>query len=1146
MKHELKISRLAVVCVLCAAVSGAYGASSVRSLGGSGTYTSAAAAAADGNSGGAASVRGGSLRVTPSSGVSGTTTNISAGNTTGGRVATLPRLSIGHYLGGGTSVSGGSSIRPITPGGSTSGGGSTGGGDVSAGDLDALRGQVDQLERDIEGLRTADDNFSDALLDKQDALTPGDDGYIIIDENTNEIFVDVDALEGALETVAGKDGREVELGSNDTHLLWRYVGESGWRDLIAIADITGPQGPQGEKGEKGDPGEAANLEAYSTTEEMNQAIRAAVDGLAGTYATKTELTNVSSAVDALSGKIGNTAMGTTANTVTGAIAELAGNAGNYENVKYKATVAMWENNKNSDTMYPTAAAVSQAIADATSDIVGSEEIEQFKDDVAGLKAAVGDENSGLVKDVNDLSGAVTALDGEMDTVSQLAGSAASAATGAAESAAQALAGLADKEDKSNKKTTLTNSDTDYPSTSAVTTALADKANVDDIPTTVAELTDASNYVTTTGLDSAIDSAIAEKDFVTNADLAGKADASDVEALGQRVTAAETDIGEINATMGSGELTTSDKTVLGAINELKSKTDGMATDGNFEEMNEKITAMESKLSGKQDVDNLVQVVSEADTTKYPSGAAVYKELETKANASELDTLEQTVGQLDSTINAEGTGLADRVDAANTAASAAQTAAEEAAQTAESVQDSLALKQDVSAREATTITNDETKYPSSAAVTAALAGKADVSALDDYVTNDGLGDALATAGAVTDANMSEKLADYATKSDLSGYATTDALNAKADKATTLAGYGITDTYTSAEIDDKLEAVTVGGMEGMEEILAGKQDKNIPGATNHVVVTDASGNITTTATIGIDKVTDLQTSLDAKADAATVDGLTESVGDLQTTVKGEDGTGGLVQQISELTTNVTNVTQNVTNITEQVSEITNPDTGVQSQITKITNIIGNDESGLVADVADAKAAAEKASQDVAGKQDALTAEQLNAVNSGITAEKVSVYDGYADTIAGKQDALGYTAENEANKTDDMTVDAGSTTKYPTVHAVEAYVTNTVAEGVDINTDQIDDGAVTKPKLHQDLQDEIEGKEDKANLKALAYKEQIKDADVADDAAISKSKLALDVQSALDNAANAVAAPAGEKTLNSVLGTDGEGNPVWYEIAM
>ena len=117
-------------------------------------------------------------------------------------------------------------------------------------------------------------------------------------------------------------------------------------------------------------------------------------------------------------------------------------------------------------------------------------------------------------------------------------------------------------------------------------------------------------------------------------------------------------------------------------------------------------------------------------------------------------------------------------------------------------------------------------------------------------------------------------------------------------------------------------------------------------------------------------------------------------------------------------------------------------------------------------------------------------------------------------------------------------------------------MAEGVEINTDQIaagavktdqiGDGAVTKPKLHQDLQDEIDGKANTADLKALAYKDQIRDADVADDAAISKSKLATDVQNALDNAANAVAAPAGEKPANRVLGTDGDGNPVWYEIVM
>lgn len=1068
MKHDLKISRLAVICVLCATVSGAYGASSVRSLGGSGTYTSAAAAAADGNSGGASSVRGGSLRVSPSSNVSGTTTSISTGNTTSGRVATSPRLSIGHYLTGGTSVSGGSSIRPIVPGGSsTSGGGSSSGGDGGDVDLSGVNQRLDALESDVDSLFDSRDSIDESITDlwsgKQDILT-ANDGLIEIDSD-NVIYINTENLADAMKD-AGFSA-DVDFRVNEGYI--EYWDGTTWTQLIALDDLRGPQG---------EPGESVTVDEVinGIEDDLQAAVNAAVADAVQT-AVADEIANA----DLVTNTELNTALGGYA---TDEDLERGLNVkANAADVYTKAEVY---NKTEVDTK----------ISDATSDIVGSAEIEQFKTDVANLKTTVGDANSGLVKSVNDLSGDVTALDGEMDTVSQLAGSAASTASAAASDAASALSGLDNKADKSELANYVTND------------ALTQKG-----------------YVTSNEVSGQI--ATATANMVTDDDL--------TDALANKAD---------KATTLAGYGITDTYTTA----EIDKKLQDISLGG--------MEGMEQVLAGKQDVANLVQVVSEADTTKYPSGAAVYKELETKANASDLDTLEQTVGQLDSTINAEGTGLADRIDAANTAASAAQTAAEGAVQTAESVQASLALKQDVSAREATTITNDGTKYPSSAAVTAALAGKADVSALDNYVTKAGLGDALATAGAVTDSNMSEKLADYATKSDLSGYATTDALNAKADKATTLAGYGITDTYTSAEIDDKLEAVTVGGMEGMEEILAGKQDKNIPGATNHVVVTDASGNITTTATIGIDKVTDLQTSLDAKADATTVDGLTESVGDLQTTVSGEDGTGGLVQQISELTTNVTNVTENVTNITEQVSEITNPDTGVQSQITNITNIIGNGESGLVADVADAKAAAEKASQDVAGKQDALTAEQLNAVNSGITAEKVSVYDGYADTIAGKQDALGYTAENAANKTDDMTADAGSTTKYPTVHAVEAYVTNTVAEGVEVNTgqiaagavktDQIGDGAVTKPKLHQDLQDEIDGKANTADLGALATKNQIRDADVADDAAISKSKLATDVQNALDNAANAVAAPAGEKPANSVLGTDGDGNPVWYEVAM
>lgn len=52
-----------------------------------------------------------------------------------------------------------------------------------------------------------------------------------------------------------------------------------------------------------------------------------------------------------------------------------------------------------------------------------------------------------------------------------------------------------------------------------------------------------------------------------------------------------------------------------------------------------------------------------------------------------------------------------------------------------------------------------------------------------------------------------------------------------------------------------------------------------------------------------------------------------------------------------------------------------------------------------------------DITGKQDKLTAEQLNAVNSGITAAKVSTYDGYATTIAGKQDKLTTAQTNAVN---------------------------------------------------------------------------------------------------------------------------------------
>lgn len=284
MKYEVKISRLAVVCVLCtAAFSSAFGAATVRSLGGVGTY-SGTSAAATGTTSGTSAVRAGSLRVTPSVGGTASTSTAKAATTTG-RAATTSRLSIGKYLGG---------VKAQTSSGSSSSGNSSStgssSGSMTPGVAADLAGRIGELEKQVSNVYNKND--VDAVLsDKQNVLTPVDN-YIVIDKD--EIYLDVDALQENLDAVAGKDGREIEIGSNNSHLLWRYNGDSAWQELIALSDITGvdgatgPQGPAGEKGEKGDqgekgekgdkgdPGEGLDASLYSTTEQMNQIIGTAI------------------------------------------------------------------------------------------------------------------------------------------------------------------------------------------------------------------------------------------------------------------------------------------------------------------------------------------------------------------------------------------------------------------------------------------------------------------------------------------------------------------------------------------------------------------------------------------------------------------------------------------------------------------------------------------------------------------------------------------------------------------------------------------------------------------------------------------------------------------------------------------------------
>ena len=80
---------------------------------------------------------------------------------------------------------------------------------------------------------------------------------------------------------------------------------------------------------------------------------------------------------------------------------------------------------------------------------------------------------------------------------------------------------------------------------------------------------------------------------------------------------------------------------------------------------------------------------------------------------------------------------------------------------------------------------------------LAKKADVTALDGKADKSYVDTAVANAVTTAGTNVETKLADYAKKSDVN-----NALNGKADKATTLAGYGITDAYNKGEVYNRGE--------------------------------------------------------------------------------------------------------------------------------------------------------------------------------------------------------------------------------------------------------------------------------------------------------------------------------------------------------
>ena len=444
--------------------------------------------------------------------------------------------------------------------------------------------------------------------------------------------------------------------------------------------------------------------------------------------------------------------------------------------------------------------------------------------------------------------------------------------------------------------------------------------------------------------------------------------------------------------------------------------------------------------KENVANLTEQVTQLGDTINNEDTGLAKQV--SDNTEAVGQLQSSVGALETTVGNKGAGLVKDVTDLKTAVGGKLDSS-----AAATTYEALANK----SQNLNTDGTSPDKYPSAKAVVDWVNEKvADGIEINTDKIQDG---AITTDKIADDAVTSDKIAP-------SAVGTTEI----ADGAV-----GTDDIADGAVTSDKLD----GTLAGQIADISGKQDIAMGvGHENHIVTTDASGNITSAATIGQDKVTGLTTALAGKADASALE----------------------------------EIEQNVTNVTQQ---------------------IGNAESGLVKDVTDAKNAADAAADAAGAAQDAVDALETTVDGKANKATTLAGYgitdaytktetDGLLDAKADETALANYATttaltsglggkEDTSNKAKVIGEDnKASDTLYPTVGAITTWVSSEIsdlselpvnpgliedgtlagsklqngaiteakiADGA-VTTDKIADGAVTEAKLSTDVQETIAGK--------------------------------------------------------------------------
>jgi len=483
MKSKVRISRLAVVCVMLAsAVSGAYAASSVRALGGAGTFSGAAAAS--GSSSGTAatsgaaktSARAGSLRAPTTAGRATTT---SSGSASARRAASTQRLSVGKYLGGGTS-SGGASIKNQKPGSVSV---SSNPGTIDPGLASDWESRIQYVEDTLNRLEpVVDDVYDKDTVDtmvaaKQNPVSGGDD-YISVDDD--EIFLNVENVKNALGTIAGadgRDGRDVEILALDDGIWWQYAGDASSLHRLTTWDaIRGPKG------------DSAELDMVA----VNAAVQDAVDAATADFITSTDLADYAKSSD-VSSAIRAATDGLATVDALNAKADAS-------DLAAKANAADVYTRTEADDKFATKAEAAAGVTqDAVNEIVDGKMADYAKKTeipTVPTKVSAFDNDANYLTEHQSLAGLATTeyvdtnlatVNGRVDTVAADAASAKTAADNAATTAATAVAGLTSKAD-ADAVYTKSESDARYAKTTDLD-AKADASTVytrEEVDTKIAE------------------------------------------------------------------------------------------------------------------------------------------------------------------------------------------------------------------------------------------------------------------------------------------------------------------------------------------------------------------------------------------------------------------------------------------------------------------------------------------------------------------------------------------------------------------------------------------------------------------------------------------------------------------------------------